>query len=341
MIESRGFRDLSQRFIRDARSKCIQLLTFAAAIFSAGGAFAQTSTSAPSAAFTLIGIPIDFILFASTLLGVSVFHRHTFGVALCGLAAITMYKLLFTGFARGTGLPGLGLRLAHEWVILANLLGLLLGFALLFKHFEESRIPALLPNYLPDGWKGGFILLVMIFVLSCFLDNIAAASNASGSGSVVGDTTTTMMWINGVSPLDVFEAYIAAGVAIVVFGIPAALQQHRYSPIAKDAAPGIRSDWARLGVVALILAAAIAANVVINTRYKRLSDSFPFIGAAVWIAILITAPLRRPDWSLLPGAFKGIVFLLSDPACVDDAGRKIAGCFVANRARIRLCIRRG
>jgi len=42
---------------------------------------------------------------------------------------------------------------------------------------------------------------------------------------VVGDTTTTMMWIEGVSPIDVFEAYVAASVAMVIFGIPAALQQ--------------------------------------------------------------------------------------------------------------------
>ena len=287
------------------------------------------------------GIPVDFILFALTLLGVAVFHRHTLKVALTGLAAITLYKLSFTGFAHGTGIAGLGLHIAHEWVILANLLGLLLGFALLSKHFEDSRIPALLPNYLPDDWKGGFVLLIMIFVLSGFLDNIAAAmiggtiamavfrgkvhigylaaivaaANAGGAGSVVGDTTTTMMWIDGVSPLDVFEAYIAAGVAMFIFGIPAALQQHAYSPIAKDATPGIRVDWTRVGVVVLILAAAIVANVIINTRYGHLSNHFPFIGAAVWVAILAAAPLRKPDWSLLPGAFKGSVFLLSLILC--------------------------
>jgi hypothetical protein len=123
------------------------------------------------------------------------------------------------------------------------------------------------------------------------------------------------MWIDGVSPFDVFEAYIAAGVAMVIFGIPAALQQHAYSPITKDAAAGIQVDWTRVGVVALILAAAIAANVVINTRYAHLSDSFPFIGAAVWIAIFVATPLRKPDWSLLPGAFKGSVFLLSLILC--------------------------
>src|SRR4029077_515221 len=125
---------------------------------------------------------------------------------------------------------------------------------------------------------------VMIFVLSSFLDNIAAAiiggtvaatvfrkkvhigylaaivaaSNAGGSGSVVGDTTTTMMWIDGVSPMDVFEAYVAASVALVIFGIPASFQQQRYSPIIKDAKADHRVDWARVTVVGIILGAAIA-----------------------------------------------------------------------------------
>ena len=87
----------------------------------------------------------------------------------------TLYKLGFTGFKTGPGLDGLGAHFAHEWVILTNLLGLLLGFALLSKHFEDSLVPAALPRVLPDDWKGGFVLLALIFVLSAFLDNIAAA----------------------------------------------------------------------------------------------------------------------------------------------------------------------
>ena len=190
----------------------------------------------------LAGIPIEFYLFAATLAGVALLHRHTLYVALAGLAAIIAYKLFFTGFRAGAGLPGLGAHMVHEWVVLANLLGLLLGFALLSNHFEQSRVPEALPRFLPDDWKGAFVLLVMIFVLSSFLDNIAAAliggtmaqavfrgrvhigylaaivaaSNAGGSGSVVGDTTTTMMWIQGVHPLEVLPAYVAAGTALFV-----------------------------------------------------------------------------------------------------------------------------
>jgi len=285
----------------------------------------------------LAGIPVDFILFGITLLGVALFHRHTLYVALAGLFVITLYKLGFTGFKTGAGIPGLVGHLGHEWVILTNLLCLLLGFALLSRHFEKTRVPAVLPRFLPHDWKGCFALLVIVFVLSSFLDNIAAAliggamahtlfrakvhigylaaivaaSNAGGSGSVVGDTTTTMMWIDGVNPLDVLEAYVAAGVAIVVCGIPAALQQQRHSPILHHEHEHIHVDWTRLGIVFFILIVAIVTNVIMNVKFPEVSDRFPFIGASVVLALFVTVPLRRPDWEVLPESFKGSIFLLS------------------------------
>jgi len=288
-----------------------------------------------------LSIPIDFVLFALTLLGVALFHRYTLQVALTGLAVIILYKLGFAGFKSGPGFGGLVSHMAHEWVILTNLLGLLLGFALLSNHFERSKVPEVLPHFLPDDWKGGFLLLVIVFVLSSVLDNIAAAliggtmaagvfrkkvhigyiaaivaaSNAGGAGSVVGDTTTTMMWIDGVSPLAVFDAYVAASVALIVCAIPAAIQQQRYSPIIKDATIEHRVDWTRVAIVAVILLAAIAANVAANLYFPAVLDHFPVIGAAVWVAILATAPLRRPDWGLLPDALKGSIFLLSLVTC--------------------------
>ena len=49
------------------------------------------------------------------------------------------------------------------------------GFAsLLADHFYESRVPVELPRLLPGDWKGAFVLLLIVFVLSAFLDNIAA-----------------------------------------------------------------------------------------------------------------------------------------------------------------------
>jgi Na+/H+ antiporter NhaD/arsenite permease-like protein len=290
---------------------------------------------------SLLGIPFEFILFGLTLAGVALFHRHVLAVALTGFAAIVLYKLAFTGFKPGPGIGGFALHMAHEWVILTNLLGLLLGFALLSNHFERSKVPEVLPHFLPDDWKGGFVLLVIVFVLSSFLDNIAAAliggtmaagvfrkkvhigylaaivacSNAGGAGSVVGDTTTTMMWIDGVSPLAVLDAYAAAGVALVVCAVPAAIQQQRYAPIVKDAKVAQRVDWMRLAIVAVILVAAIGANVAANLKFPAVLDHFPVIGAAVWVALLVTALARRPEWGLLPDALKGSIFLLALVTC--------------------------
>jgi Na+/H+ antiporter NhaD/arsenite permease-like protein len=285
----------------------------------------------------LLGIPVDFMLFALTLLGVAIFHHYTLPIALAGLGTITAYKLFFTGFKFGVGLAGLGLHMQHEWVTLANLFLLLMGFALLSAHFEKSGIPDEMPALLPDDWKGGVVLLLMVFVLSSFLDNIAAAliggmvarhvfqghvhigylaaivaaSNAGGSGSVVGDTTTTMMWIAGVSPLNVVEAYVAAGTALLIFAVPAAIQQQRFSPIIANRKSGIVIDAARVLIVALILVVALLANVVANLKFPALLDSLPVLGLAVWAVILMTAPLRRPDWELMPATFKGTIFLLA------------------------------
>jgi len=285
----------------------------------------------------VFGIPVDFILFALTLLGVALFHHKTLQVALSGLAAVIVYKLVFTGFKHGAGLAGLGHHMAHEWVTLGNLFLLLMGFALLSRHFEESRIPDEMPALLPDDWKGGVVLLVLVFVLSSFLDNIAAAliggtvarhvfqgkvhigylaaivaaSNAGGSGSVVGDTTTTMMWIAGVSPLAVVEAYVAAIVAMLIFAVPASIQQQRYSPIQKDPSKGPKIDPARVFIVAAILVAALAANIIANLKFPALLDAVPVLGLAVWAVILLTAGLRAPDWKVMPETFKGTIFLLA------------------------------
>jgi len=53
----------------------------------------------------VIGIPVDFILFALTLLGVALFHHHTLAVGLTGLTVIVLYKFGFTGFHGVDGLP--------------------------------------------------------------------------------------------------------------------------------------------------------------------------------------------------------------------------------------------
>jgi Na+/H+ antiporter NhaD/arsenite permease-like protein len=280
-------------------------------------------------------IRVEFIIFALILVGVALFHKQTFWVAVIGLTVLLIFKLIFVSqfnfFEHLFGTNSFNLQLLHkdmrqgEWGIILNLAGLLFGFAILAKIFEESGLPDNLPKYLPDDWRGAFMLLVFVCVISSFLDNIAAAliggtiaivvfrskvhigyiaaivaaSNAGGSGSVVGDTTTTMMWIDGVSPLNVLHAFVAAGVALLFFAWFASHQQDRYQRIQKDATPGVKIDWGKLMIVALILVGAIISNFLYD---------MPALG--VWIALIIGATFRPVPWKEVPGAIKGTVFLL-------------------------------
>lgn len=309
---------------------------FLAMALSGGYGFASENGSQVQL-IEIAGIPVEFILFALTLLCVALFHNYTFYVAVTGLVVVSLYKIAASGFKTGVGLAGFIGHLGHEWVTLANLFCLLMGFAILARHFEKSHVPVILPKFLPNDWKGGFAMLAMVFFISSFLDNIAAAliggamahqlfkakvhigylaaivaaSNAGGAWSVVGDTTTTMMWIAGVTPAEVFECFLAAIIALFIFGIPAAKLQHSYSPILKNAHAHTHVDWGRLFIVLLILVFAMVTNIAINSKFQDVSDSFPFIGVAVWAAILVTIPVRRHDWEVLPENLKGTIFLLS------------------------------
>ncbi len=291
------------------------------------------------------GIRFEFILFALILISVAIFHNQTFWVAVIGLAVVLSYKLIFdpqfhafdhffgsNSFADqlwGKDASGEWMR-QGEWSTLVNLLGLLLGFAVLAKVFEESGVPDIIPKYLPNGWMGPFILLVFVCVISSFLDNIAAAliggtialvvfknnvhigfiaaivaaSNAGGSGSVVGDTTTTMMWIDGVSPLNVLHAFVAAIVALGITAWFAAHQQHKFQPIDKTTPITSHVDYGKLLVVLLILVGAILSNFLYD---------MPALG--VWVALIIGMTFRKLPWKEVPGAIKGTNFLLCLVTC--------------------------
>lgn len=288
----------------------------------------------------ILGIRPEFILFGLTLLGVALFHRYTLWVALIGLSSILIFKFIF--------IPEFDLRehlfgnvnftdqiiykemRVGEWSTILNLLGLLIGFALLAKHFEESKVPEILPDFLPNDWKGPLVLLITVFVISSFLDNIAAAliggtialvvfnrkvhlgyiaaivaaSNAGGSGSVIGDTTTTLMWIEGVHPFNVLHGYVAAFTALAFFSVFASIQQDKYQRIQKDAQSNVKVDWVRLSIVILILLLTIATNVFFD---------FPALG--VWIAILIGAFIRKTDWAEAKNSISGSIFLISLVTC--------------------------
>ncbi len=271
-------------------------------------------------------VRVEFILFGLTLACVAFFHNHTMIVAVAGLSAILSFKLLFDpGFQVYEHFFG-GAENEGEWRVLLNLMGLLFGFAILSRHFEQSRIPDALLQLLPQGWKGGLILLFLIMFISSFIDNIAAAmiggtiakvifkgrihigylaaiiaaSNAGGAGSVVGDTTTTLMWIDGVNPIWVLHAFVASAVAFCIFGVIGSVQQLRIQKIIKGPVKSIQIDTGKIIIVILILTGAILTNYLFD---------IPAIG--VWIAILTGALFRQTPWSEIRNSWKGTVFLLS------------------------------
>ncbi len=319
-------RHLSPAAFRPSQKTILKIILLLSPLFL----FAKSGTP-PS-----IGpVRLEFIIFGLILLGVALFHNQTFWVALIGLTILLIYKFIFDpGFhfiEHMFGTNSFAEQILNkemrqgEWGIILNLLGLLLGFALLSKIFEESRVPDILPHYLPNDWKGPLMLLVFVFIMSAFLDNIAAAliggtialvvfkhkvhigyiaaivaaSNAGGAGSVVGDTTTTMMWIDGVSALNVLHAFVASFFAFFIFAWIGSHQQDRYHRIQKEAKRGVKVNWTRIAVVVLILVGAIIMNIAYD---------MPALG--VWIALIIGSFIIKMPWKEIPGAIKGTIFLL-------------------------------
>jgi hypothetical protein len=117
---------------------------------------------------------------------------------------------------------------------------------------------------------------------------------------VIGDTTTTMMWIDGVDPQDVLHAFLPAVVALCVYGVPLSIFQQKEHPIQKDPTQSSRIDFPSLIIVGLILVGAVIGNI----KYD-----FPAMG--VWVVIVATMWWRKPNWNHVPKAVKGSLFLLS------------------------------
>lgn len=279
---------------------------------------------------------VEFALFGLMLLGIAAFHRRALEISIAGLLIILAYEWFVSAFPTGRGFEALLRHAEHEWVTIANLLLLLTGFEVLSNQFERSNVSDHLPGLLPDNWTGGMVLLGVVFVMSAFLDNIAAAvlggvmarhvyqgrvsvgflaaivasANAGGAGSVIGDTTTTLMWLKGISPIAVMPAFVAAIASFAVLAPFGAWAQHRYQPILANDEPGHPLIWRRIGIVAFILIAAVITNVLANLLSEG-EETMPWLGMAIWTAIILTSFICRPDWSVLKHGSKGAVFLAS------------------------------
>ncbi|MCX7010491.1 MAG: citrate transporter, partial [Kiritimatiellaeota bacterium] len=99
--------------------------------------------------------------------------------------------------------------------------------------------------------------------------------------------------------------------ALLFFGFFAARQQHAFHPLTRDVPAGLRLDGARLAIVGLILGVALATNLAANLWLGGYAEKFPWIAAAIWLVIFLTARWRAPHWAALPAAFCGAVFLLA------------------------------
>lgn len=284
----------------------------------------------------LVGIRLEFILFGLTLAGVALFHRHTMWVALAGLVLIISSQvILFPSFSMAGHIFGSG-GSEGEWKTLVNLLGLLLGFTILARHFEESGIPGIMPRILPGGWTGALLLLFFIMLMSSFIDNIAAAmlggtmafvvyrgrvhlgylasivaaSNAGGAGSVVGDTTTTLMWIEGVPPSHVLPAFYGTLGSFLIFGTLGSWVQARHikkhsGKTESEILDPVKQAFGKISYMKMLIVVAIIISAILTNYFFGM----PALG--VWLAILAGSFLTPTSWSVLGKSVKGTIFLLA------------------------------
>jgi hypothetical protein len=91
----------------------------------------------------------------------------------------------------------------------------------------------------------------------------------------------------------------------------AAISQQKRTPLASAAFTTPRVDWLRVAIVFVALGALVATNVTVNSVLPGLEEMAPALGLGLWAALLVTAPVRLPDWSVLREAIKGALFLVS------------------------------
>lgn len=180
-------------------------------------------------------------IFLLQLLALAVFSRH-------GLLVVVLSLPILAADFVVSGHPCGGWKVLaehfgqhEEYHLLYNLALLLPGFSLVAYYFEHSGFDARLAKYI----KTDHALMWAVFVLSIALDNIAAAmiggvlvrarygkehapfsllvgvvgaSNLGGAPSFIGDTTTVMLYLSGVSAVSLAQGFVPAIVAQIVLG---------------------------------------------------------------------------------------------------------------------------
>ncbi|MEO8148333.1 MAG: SLC13 family permease [Bacteroidia bacterium] len=272
----------------------------------------------------LLGFPFEFYLFGMTILGIAISSwkelSRDFEIALLGLILLISYKFSVNF--------NFGHHIGNEWKSLINLLLIIPGFTLMAKYFELSGLPNLILRFLPLNKSGPFILLVVIGFLSIFLDNIAAAligatiakkifqnkvhtgfiaaivacSNAGGAFSVIGDTTTTMIWFHGVGQPHLIRAFIGSTTSILICSYFASKQQFNFYPIQKNIDDNAKLDCIKIFSIPFIIAGAIFTNIF---------HDWQFPGLGVLLTLIIFIPLVGFKYEYIKHSIKKTLFLIS------------------------------
>ncbi len=208
---------------------------------------------------------------------------------------------------------------------LLNLGGLLIGFACLAHQFEKAGISKLFASKIMNKFGGKMaesLILSMIWLLSGFCDNIASAlvgmglmviihgkfrlrlvllvtivANAGGAYSVVGDTTTTFLWIKGISQVELLPAFIPSLVCLITavfFGVWLMKDDHKHVTIPSD---NIDVTWWRFFVILMCIVGAFTCNFKFG---------FPCLG----IVPLILLTAKERGWEPIKEGSSAASFLL-------------------------------
>ena len=286
----------------------------------------------------IAGVPIEFVLFAAVLAGVALFHQHSLRVALIGLAVITLYKIAFSSFHGEAGVGGLVAHLAkgvgaghqpaapdHRLRAARPPLRGKPGAAPAaepaprrlegrLRHARRRLRPVELPRQHRGGddrrndGDGALPRPRPRRLPRCHRrrierrrlgqrrrrhdddDDVDRRRQADRRSSRRTSRQSRRCSSSASSPR--------------ASSTPSSRSSRTRQPASRSTRDG-------LGVVAAVLAAAIAANVLGQFKEGAWLNQLPAIGLAVWATLLLFAPSVRPDWSVLPSATRGGIFLVS------------------------------
>ena len=278
-------------------------------------------TSLASAIGNIIATPFVTV-FVLTLVVLTVFHKEKLWVVGWSFIILSCIYVIVHGGDSGAWLRHFSQH--DEYHLLYNLALLLPGFALLAYYFEHSGFDALLAQQINTDAK----LLIIVCILSSFLDNIAAAmiggvlvrarygkanvpfvmlvgvicaSNLGGAPSPIGDTTTVMLFIGGISVSELARSIVAAVAAMVVVIFFSIRHDREPLPQKKDRPTPVKWAllWPMLGIPGLLV-----GNLTIEEP-----------GLGVWAGILVGCLIGREHfrWQEINPAgetMKGMYFLV-------------------------------